>query len=75
MSTIDAEQVMSTRDTRVCECGHKNIGHGSFAGGEFVGTGNGPCGIDRDTRDAATGWLGAPCPCAAFKDKNKEQSA
>lgn len=66
---IDAEQAMRTRDNRVCECGHKNVSHGSYSSAGFIGIGNGPCGIDRDTRNAASGWLGDRCPCAAFTEK------
>lgn len=74
MTTIDAEKVITTRDNRVCECGHKCASHGSFAPGHiFVGIGNGPCGIDRDTRNAASGYLGDMCPCQAFTER--EQSA
>lgn len=71
MTTIDAEKVMQERDNRICTCGHKSIGHGSFAGSEFVGVGNGPCGIDRDTRNAASGYLGDKCLCIAFTEKEK----
>lgn len=68
--TIDGERVIRTRDAEPCACGHKRASHGSFATGhEFVGIGLGPCGIDRDTRNAATGYLGDKCPCAAFKDE------
>lgn len=70
---IDAQAAMQARDDRYCACGHKNVSHGSFNAGVFLGIGNGPCGIDRDTRNAATGYLGDECPCPAFKAK--EQSA
>jgi hypothetical protein len=63
---IDNAAILA-RDAQPCTCGHRNVSHGSFAPGHvFVGTGNGPCGIDRDTRNALTGWIGDPCPCTAF---------
>ena len=51
-----------TLDNQACQCGHKNISHGSTR--ETIG--GGACGIDRDTRNALTGYLGDPCPCKAF---------
>lgn len=68
MATTDAEAVMLRRDNRVCECGHQHVSHGSYVAGEFVGIGNGPCGIDRDTRNAASDYLGDACPCKAFAE-------
>ena len=50
------------RDNLACECGHKCISHGT-AGPEL---GDGACGVDRDTRNAASGYLGDPCPCGVF---------
>lgn len=43
-------------DQVTCTCGHKSISHGR----------TGECGIDRDTRNAATGYEGDPCPCMTF---------
>lgn len=61
------------RDNRMCVCGHKSVSHGSFGPGrEFVGVGLGPCGVDRDQRNAATGYLGDPCPCRGFIEATVE---
>lgn len=47
---------MSAADSAICRCGHKGISHGA----------TGECGIDRDTRNASTGYVGDPCPCKSF---------
>lgn len=61
------DEAMRARDAQRCTCGHKRVSHGSFnAAGEPVGIGHGPCGIDRDARNALTGWLGDRRPCEAF---------
>lgn len=65
---------MRTRDNALCACGHKSVSHGSYTAGEFVGIGLGPCGIDRDTRNALAGWIGDPCPCLAFDRKEPNVS-
>lgn len=70
MTETTAESAVNARDSRVCACGHKSVSHGSFATGhEFVKVGNGPCGVDDDTRNAATGYVGDPCPCRAFTEE------
>lgn len=55
------------RDARVCVCGHLSVSHGSSSTSGFVGVGMGPCGVDRDERNSATGWVGDPCPCERFR--------
>lgn len=58
---------MLARDAQPCTCGHRNVSHAYGSVIDGSGIGNGPCGIDRDTRNAATGYLGDPCPCQAFE--------
>lgn len=68
------DEALRTRDAERCKCGHKRVSHGSFsAKGQSVGIGHGPCGIDRDTRNALTGWLGDVCPCTAFARRPASQ--
>lgn len=33
-------------DQRKCSCAHASISHGSYTDGDFLGIGNGQCGID-----------------------------
>lgn len=66
---LDAEAFLRRRDGERCECGHARVSHGSCTDAGFVGVGRGPCGIDRDTRNAVTGYVGDPCPCQAFAGK------
>ena len=69
MTESIAERAMNARDNRACACGHKSASHGSFdTDHEFVGVGDGPCGMDLDTRNAATGYVGDPCPCRVFTE-------
>lgn len=55
---------MIGRDGAKCVgCGHRGISHGYDP---ELGIGRGACGIDRDQRNAASGWVGDPCPCQAL---------
>lgn len=57
------------RDQAACTCGHKLVSHGSYnQGHEFMGIGRGMCGIDRDTRNFASGYMGDMCPCVLFAE-------
>ena len=74
------QEIQDARDALACECGHKNVSHGHGDGsarwrdGSEIGLGQ--CGIDRDTRNHATGHVPDMCPCAAFTpDATKEETA
>lgn len=70
--TVRNQEIQDARDAQPCTCGHRNVSHAyavaedapAWPDGSRIGMG--ACGIDRDTRNAATGWLGDPCPCEAF---------
>lgn len=44
---------LCARDAARCQCGHKNVSHGSFTRGAFTGTGSAACGLE-------------PCECLTF---------
>lgn len=69
MEYLHTEKSLRKRGEALCLCGHKLVSHGSRdQQRQFTATGRGMCGIDRDTRNVLTGYMGDPCPCLMFDE-------